>query len=86
MQNWYNEINKWLGSRVGVMAIDSGSKAEIDKSLGTLVLCETMIFKTHSSCSYCATNLLNLVIFLMQNITESEIIDREIIDRIFLFV
>jgi hypothetical protein len=34
VQNWYKEINKWLGSRVGVLAIDSGSKAEIDRSLG----------------------------------------------------
>lgn len=33
VKNWYNEINKWLGSRVGVLAIDSGTKAEIDQSL-----------------------------------------------------
>jgi len=35
-QNWYKEINKWLSSRVGVLAIDSGSKSEIDRSLGLL--------------------------------------------------
>ena len=34
-QNWSKEINKWLASRVGVLAIDSGSKAEIDRSLGS---------------------------------------------------
>ena len=33
-QNWDNEINKWLGAKVGVLAIDSGSKDAIDKNLG----------------------------------------------------
>jgi hypothetical protein len=33
LQNWFNEINKWLNGRVFPLAIDSGSKSEIDKSL-----------------------------------------------------
>ncbi|XP_077867128.1 DNA repair and recombination protein RAD54-like [Saccoglossus kowalevskii] len=31
--NWYNEISKWLGSRISPIAIDSGSKADIDRNL-----------------------------------------------------
>ncbi|XP_065345333.1 DNA repair and recombination protein RAD54-like [Cloeon dipterum] len=33
VKNWYNEINKWLGGRVNPLAIDGGSKQEIDRSL-----------------------------------------------------
>lgn len=33
VKNWYNEINKWLKGRVNVLAIDSGSKADIDRNL-----------------------------------------------------
>lgn len=33
VKNWFNEINKWLGGRVHPLAIDSGSKDEIDKKL-----------------------------------------------------
>ena len=33
VKNWCNEINKWLSGRVGVLAIDSGSKQEIDRNL-----------------------------------------------------
>lgn len=33
VKNWYNEINKWLKGRVNVLAIDSGSKDEIDRNL-----------------------------------------------------
>lgn len=33
MQNWSKEIGKWLGGRVHPLAIDSGSKEEIDKKL-----------------------------------------------------
>ena len=32
-QNWYNEISKWLGNKVQCLAIDSGSKDEIDRNL-----------------------------------------------------
>lgn len=28
VKNWFNEINKWLGSRLGAMAIDSGQSSE----------------------------------------------------------
>ena len=39
-QNWHKEIEKWLGGRVHPLAIDSGSKDEIDtalrKSLATI--------------------------------------------------
>ena len=33
LQNWYNEISKWLGSRINPLAIDAGSKDEIDRNL-----------------------------------------------------
>ncbi|KAG1672182.1 DNA repair and recombination protein RAD54-like [Nymphon striatum] len=33
VKNWYNEITKWLGSRLNVLAIDSGTKKEIDVNL-----------------------------------------------------
>ena len=32
-QNWYNEISKWLGTRINPLAIDAGSKDEIDRNL-----------------------------------------------------
>ena len=36
-QNWYNELHKWLGGRISALAIDSGTKAEIDKKLGKML-------------------------------------------------
>ncbi len=36
VKNWHNELTKWLGNRVNPLAIDSGSKDEIDRNLGTL--------------------------------------------------
>ena len=33
-QNWYNELHKWLGGRISALAIDSGTKDQIDKNLG----------------------------------------------------
>ncbi len=39
LQNWANEIHKWLGGRINVLAIDSGTKDEIDKNLGKVFLC-----------------------------------------------
>lgn len=33
VKNWYNEINKWLAGKLHPLAIDSGSKEEIDQSL-----------------------------------------------------
>jgi len=33
VKNWYNEITKWLGNRLNSLAIDSGSKSEIDRNL-----------------------------------------------------
>ncbi|XP_022100237.1 DNA repair and recombination protein RAD54-like [Acanthaster planci] len=33
VKNWHNEINKWLGSKLNALAIDSGSKQEIDANL-----------------------------------------------------
>jgi SNF2 family DNA or RNA helicase len=33
LQNWYNEINKWLSGRVNALVIDSSSKDKIDKDL-----------------------------------------------------
>lgn len=37
VKNWYNEINKWLGMRVNAMAIDGGSKDDIDKRLFSFI-------------------------------------------------
>ncbi|KAL5016382.1 hypothetical protein ScPMuIL_005971 [Solemya velum] len=33
VKNWYNEISKWLGQKLNALAIDSGSKEEIDRNL-----------------------------------------------------
>lgn len=33
VRNWYNEVGKWLGGRVSPVAIDGGSKDEIDRQL-----------------------------------------------------
>jgi len=33
VKNWYNEFKKWLGQRVEPLAIDGGSKSDIDKNL-----------------------------------------------------
>ena len=33
VKNWYNEINKWLGCRINALAMDGGSKDEIDRKL-----------------------------------------------------
>ncbi|KAK3091297.1 hypothetical protein FSP39_018741 [Pinctada imbricata] len=33
VKNWYNEISKWLSGKVNAIAIDSGTKKEIDKQL-----------------------------------------------------
>ncbi|KAJ7325361.1 DNA repair and recombination protein RAD54-like [Desmophyllum pertusum] len=34
VKNWYNELHKWLAGRISALAIDSGTKNEIDKKLG----------------------------------------------------
>uniref|UniRef100_A0A8D0GWF4 RAD54 like n=1 Tax=Sphenodon punctatus TaxID=8508 RepID=A0A8D0GWF4_SPHPU len=33
VKNWYNEVGKWLGGRIQPLAIDGGSKGEIDLKL-----------------------------------------------------
>ncbi|CAG5131339.1 unnamed protein product, partial [Candidula unifasciata] len=33
VKNWQNEFNKWLSSKVTTLAIDSGSKSEIDRNI-----------------------------------------------------
>jgi len=33
VKNWYNEINKWLPNRLSPLAMDGGTKAEINKNL-----------------------------------------------------
>ncbi|XP_019123536.2 DNA repair and recombination protein RAD54-like [Larimichthys crocea] len=33
VRNWYNEVGKWLGGRVTPVAIDGGSKDDIDRQL-----------------------------------------------------
>ncbi|XP_055497521.1 DNA repair and recombination protein RAD54-like isoform X2 [Leucoraja erinacea] len=37
VKNWYNEVEKWLAGRVQSLAIDGGTKAEIDKKLATFM-------------------------------------------------
>ncbi|XP_007885243.2 DNA repair and recombination protein RAD54-like isoform X2 [Callorhinchus milii] len=34
VKNWYNEVGKWLAGRLQPLAIDGGSKTEIDTKLG----------------------------------------------------
>lgn len=36
VRNWYNEVGKWLEGRVTPVAIDGGSKDDIDRQLGSL--------------------------------------------------
>lgn len=33
VKNWHNELGKWLGTRIQALAIDSGTKSEIDRNL-----------------------------------------------------
>uniref|UniRef100_A0A670ILR3 RAD54 like n=1 Tax=Podarcis muralis TaxID=64176 RepID=A0A670ILR3_PODMU len=33
VKNWYNEVGKWLGGRIQPLAIDGGSKEDIDRKL-----------------------------------------------------
>jgi len=33
VKNWYNELNKWLNGKINPLAMDGGSKDEIDKKL-----------------------------------------------------
>jgi len=33
VKNWHNELAKWLGNRISAMAVDSGTKSEIDRNL-----------------------------------------------------
>ena len=37
VKNWYNEFNKWLSNRLNAMAIDGGSKQEIDNKLHSFI-------------------------------------------------
>ena len=34
LQNWANEVDKWLGGKLNCLSIDSGTKVEIDRKLG----------------------------------------------------
>lgn len=34
VRNWSNEVQKWLGGRVNTLAIDGGTKEDIDRQLG----------------------------------------------------
>ena len=37
VKNWYNEIHKWLAGKIEPLAIDGGSKSEIDKQLNSFM-------------------------------------------------
>ena len=38
VQNWYNELNKWLNGKINSLAMDGGSKDEIDTKLSKYLL------------------------------------------------
>lgn len=44
VRNWYNEVQKWLGVRVTPLAIDGGSKDEIDRQLGSWLLSAFLLY------------------------------------------
>jgi hypothetical protein len=46
-QNWYNEIFKWLGQKINPLAIDSGTKDEIDKNLSKYILVHQFNYYIH---------------------------------------
>lgn len=37
VRNWYNEVHKWLGGRVAPVAIDGGSKDDVDRQLSQFI-------------------------------------------------
>jgi len=43
VRNWYNEVEKWLGGRIQPLAIDGGSKEEIDRKLGTEMFANVVV-------------------------------------------
>lgn len=53
VRNWYNEVGKWLGGRVQPLAIDGGSKEEIDRKLGALQICRLYCWPSVTSCVHC---------------------------------
>lgn len=46
VRNWYNEVEKWLGGRIQPLAIDGGSKEEIDRKLGTEMFANGVVGET----------------------------------------
>lgn len=38
VRNWSSEVHKWLGGRVSPLAIDGGTKDEVDRQLGSELL------------------------------------------------
>lgn len=46
VRNWSSEVQKWLGGRVNPLAIDGGTKDEIDRQLGTF---PALSFSLHPS-------------------------------------
>ena len=52
-QNWYNEIFKWLGQKINPLAIDSGTKDEIDKNLSKYILVHQFNYYIHSALYFC---------------------------------
>lgn len=57
VRNWYNEVAKWLGGRVQPVAIDGGSKEEIDGKLGNKKSSFRVLLH---HCAYCIRNCLHL--------------------------
>lgn len=49
VRNWFHEVQKWLGGRVTPVAIDGGSKEEIDRQLGTLLFSSIKHYSQQSS-------------------------------------
>lgn len=52
VRNWCNEVGKWLGGRVTPVAIDGGSKDEIDRQIGTaIILILSSVLKEIKKCA-----------------------------------
>lgn len=68
LKNWYNEFYKWLHGKVHPLAIDSGTKDEIDQKLGeyTNILCWGIDLTTVQSFFPFFVSLAEKVYFLSQ--------------------
>lgn len=59
VRNWSNEVQKWLGGRVTPLAIDGGTKDDIDRQLGFFTF-----RSAYYRCYYCNKDYEYLIITL----------------------